>query len=187
MTFARQKIVYQMRCGRIISLLLYAHVVTVCITLVASAVRQFGVRRPQQLSVQTQCIPEPVTRSYSASGAGSSYAPAIVHQTGTSHVQNLGWVDQTTPVYERFMQPMMFKEDFRPAHVAYSKGLQISRDKERINKHVISAAFKAAMCTSHLELFYREFYNNGAAWGLRFQEKDQQQGIGARNIGRVIT
>ena len=66
---------------------------------------------------------------------------------------------------------MMFREDFRPAHVAYSKGLQISIDKERINKHVIAAAFQAAMCTSHLELFYREFYTDGAAWGLKISGK----------------
>ena len=27
------------------------------------------------------------------------------------------------------------------------------------------------MCTSHLELFYREFYNDGAAWGLKISGK----------------
>ena len=177
-----------MRYGQRISVLLHAHIVTFCITLDTSAVKQFGVHRPQLLSVQKQSIPEPVTKSYSASGAGSNNAPGIVHQTGTSNVQNLGWVDQTTPVYERFMQPMMFKEDFRPARVAYSKGLQISRDKERINKHVIAAAFQAAMCTSHLELFYREFYNDGAAWGLKISGKGSTAMYWCEeNIGRVIT
>ena len=160
-----------MRCGRIINLLLYARVVTTCITLVTSAVRPFGVHRPHLLNEKRQRLTEPLMTSYSDSGADSSYAHPIVHQSGTNNVQNFGWVDQTTPVYERLMQPMMFKEDFRPAHVAYVKGLQISRDKERIKKHVILAAFKAAMCTLHLEVFYRDFYNDGAAWGLKIPGK----------------
>ena len=95
----------------------------------------------------------------------------IVRQTDTGTVQNLDRVDQTTPENEKFMQPMMFKEDFRPAHIAYLKGQQMSRDKERINKHVIPAAFKAAMSSSHMELFYRELYNNGAQWGVKIAKQ----------------
>ena len=130
-----------MRCGRRISVLLYARVVTTCITLVTSAVRPFGVHRPHLLNVRTQSIPEPLMTSYSDSGADSSYRHPIVHESGTNNVQNFGWVDQTTPVSERLMQPMMFKEDYRPAHVAYVEGLKICIEKGRIKKHVILVAF----------------------------------------------
>ena len=65
---------------------------------------------------------------------------------------------------------MIFKEDYRHAHAAYLKGQEISRDKEIIDNHVFPAAFKAAMASSHMELFYRDFYNDGSQWGAKISK-----------------
>ena len=69
----------------------------------------------------------------------------VARHTETGTIQSFDWVGQTTPPLQKeYMQPMIFKEDFRHAHAAYLKGQEISRDKEIINNHVLRAAFKAA-------------------------------------------
>ena len=128
------------------SILLYAHAVTVCMTRVTSAVDSSGVHRPHIKIVKTQSIQRVVTRTCSSSRNDEP----VVRQTETGTIQSFDWVDQTTPENKEFMQPMIFKEDFRHAHTAYLKGQEISRDKEIINKHVIPAAFKAAMSSTHM-------------------------------------
>ena len=65
---------------------------------------------------------------------------------------------------------MIFKEDFRHAHAAYLKGQEISREKEIINKHAIPAAFKALMSSTHMELFYRDLFNDGSEWGVKISK-----------------
>ena len=135
-----------MRCGRTISILHYAHAVTVNMTRVTSAVGSSGVPRRHIQTVTTQNIQRVVTKN--------NRRP-VVRQTETGTIQSFDWVDQTTLANREFMQPMIFKEDFRHAHAAYLKGQEISREKEIVNKHVIPAAFKAAMSSTHMELFYR--------------------------------
>ena len=125
-----------MWCGQKIRRLHCAHAVTANMTRVASAVDSTGVPRRHIQRAETQ------------------NHKRVVRHTETGTIQSFGWVGQTTPPLQKeYMQPMIVKEDFRHVHAAYLKGQEISRDKELIDNHVIPAAFKAAMASSHMELF----------------------------------
>ena len=59
---------------------------------------------------------------------------------------------------------MIYTRDYAHAHAAYLEGQRISRDKAIIGKVVFPAAFKAAITSVHMEMFYRDFYNDGQYW-----------------------